>query len=168
MDLKENLERLESFSEFKEWKSASGSYCLVHAFVMLDEINKDCWQIGFYSGKEGKMATFILEPDDIKMAETTEIFKEPGSKILELNPSDVKITVEKALQIADAVLKEKYPKNSIMKKFFIIQNLEKEGPVFNVTFVSQEMNTINIKISTSTGHVMKHQISSLMDFGRAA
>jgi hypothetical protein len=166
MELKDNLERLGANSEYRQWKESNPGYFLAHAFVMMDEANKGIWQIGFYSDKEEKMATFIIGPDDIQMTETTEVFKQPGSKILELKPEDVKITVEKALSIANQVKEEKYPKNTVMKSFFIIQNLDPEGQVFNVTFVSQEMNTINIKISTENGHVMKHHISSLMDMAK--
>jgi hypothetical protein len=166
MKLKENLERLGANSEFKEWKESNPGYVLAHAFVMIDEANKDIWQIGFYSEKEDKMATFMLEPNDIRMAETTEIFKDPNAKILEVNPEDVKISVEDAMDRANNFRLENYPKNTVMKTFFIIQNLNPEGQVFNITFVSQEMNTINIKISTKDGKVVKHHISSLMDMAK--
>ena len=132
---------------------------------MMDKPNKGIWQIGFYDPGKERMVTFIIQQDVLKVSEETEVLKKPGAPITELKPEEVKISVEKALQIADELRKEKYPDNEPVKQFFIIQHLEK-APIFNITFVTQKFATLNIKIDTRTGKVLKHELSSLGDLGK--
>jgi len=49
-----------------------------------------------------------------------------------------------------------------MKKFFILQELEGK-PMFNITFFTLDMNTVNVKVDAHSGKVVHHSLKALMD-----
>ena len=162
MEFESIIKKIESMNEFKEWKDKHKHYYLAHAFVMLDEPNKGIWQVGYYDNKTNKVATVILEGDKISFVPDQEILQ-ASQQITELKPEDVKLTVDNALEAAKACIKENYPKELLLKSFFIIQHLP-EGTVFNVTFLTRSFGTINIKISTIDGKIFKHSMGRLANF----
>ena len=162
MEFENIIHKLESRKEFKEWKDKHKHYYLAHAFVMFDEPNKDIWQIGYYDKESNKVATVILEGEKIAFVPEQEILQ-ATQQITELKPADVKLTVDKALETAKACIKERYPREFLLKSFFIIQHLP-EGTVFNITFLTQSFGTVNIKISTIDGKIYKHSMERLANF----
>jgi hypothetical protein len=162
MDLHKTLAQLTNSAVFKEWHAKNKEYFLAHAFVMLDEANKNTWQIGFYNEKKEKMVTFIVSSTGIQNTEEQEVLKE--SAVIEpLKPEEVTLTVEDALKTAKQSLQENYSAEKPLKEFFIIQNAEGHT-MFNITFFTQSLKTINIKIDTKTGKIIKHSMQSLAEF----
>ena len=100
MELKDVIPKLESSKEFKDWQESHKEAFLAHAFVMLEEPRE--WQIGYFGGKT--MTTFVLQGDSVKVIPDQEVLK-AQSGISKLNIDDVKISIDKALEISD-----KYPK----------------------------------------------------------
>ncbi len=162
MDLHKTLAQLTRSAIFKDWHAKNKEYFLAHAFVMLDEPNKGIWQIGFYNTDKERMVTFIVGTD-IQNTEEQEVLKETTG-IQQLNPEEVKLTVEDALKDAKACLQENYRAEIPLKEFFIIQNAEGHT-LFNITYFTQSLKTINIKIDTKTGKIIKHSMQSLAEFG---
>jgi len=159
MELKNLISEIESNPDFKEWKKTHENFYLVHAFVMPSD---NVWQIGYYDKDSNKMETIIKMGDTIKIEPAQEILK-ASQEIIELNPEDVKIDVKTALEKASECIKEQYPKEVILKHFLIIQHLE-GATVYNVTYVTQSFKTINIKLSTIDGKILKHTLQALADF----
>ncbi len=164
MELKEVLAGVEKSSEFKTWRKTHEKAYLAHAFVMLDEANKDLWQMGYFDSGKNLMSTFVVSPAKIAMIPDQEVFKSEH-KIAELEPEKVKLTVKEALDTAEKYRKEKYPKEIVAKSFFIIQVVEAHGQVFNITYFTATFKTINIKISTESGKVLHHSCETLVAFG---
>ncbi len=162
MEFESIIKKIESMKEFSEWKDKHKQYYLAHAFVMLDEPNKNIWQIGYYDKESNKIATIVLEGEKISIVPEQEILQ-ATQQITELKPADIKLTVDKALETAKACIKENYPKEMPAKSFFIIQHLD-EGTVFNITFLTQSFKTINIKISTIDGKIFRHSLQTLANF----
>jgi hypothetical protein len=50
-----------------------------------------------------------------------------------------------------------------MKMFFIIQSLPEHGHVYNITFVTQDFKTVNIRLSSEDGKVLMHKVQSILD-----
>jgi len=162
MKLKDIMEKIESHSEFKEWRKSHKGCYLAHAFMMMDKANENMWQIGFYNPKEDKITSFILEGDNLKISPELNIFKKPGAKVEKLDVRKVKIGSVEAIEKAEEVMAKDYPKANPIKMFFIIQNIPKEGHVFNITFVTQDFKTVNIRISSEDGKILKHSVESLL------
>ena len=162
MDLHEALANLTRHAIFKEWHAKNENYFLAHAFVMLDEANKNEWQIGFYNPEKEKMVTFIIG-ETIQHTEEQEVLRSEGS-IQPLMPEKAKLPVEQAIETANKCLKENYSGEKPMKQFFIIQNAEGHT-MFNITFFTQSLKTINIKIDAEHGKIIKHSMQNLAEFG---
>ena len=161
MDLHETLAKLTRHTLFKEWHAKNPQYYLAHAFVMLDEPNKGTWQIGFYNKEKERMITFFVS-DAVQQSEEQEVLKEKAG-IDELKPEKVKVSVDDALKTAQKCMEENYKAENPMKQFFIIQHIEGHT-MFNITFFTQSLKTINIKINAVDGNILKHSIQSLTAF----
>lgn len=164
MELKDVLNTIENGEGFNDWRKQHAEAFLAHAFVMLDEENKNIWQIGYFDEKTNTMSTFVLEGAKISIIPDQEVLK-AEQKILQLKPEEVVVSVADALAAAQKARMEHYGKEQPIKSFFIIQNIEAQGSVFNITFFTATFKTINIKISTTKGEVMHHSMQALAVFG---
>ncbi|MEM3153987.1 MAG: hypothetical protein QW165_00265 [Candidatus Woesearchaeota archaeon] len=162
MDLHETFAKLTRNSVFKEWRKENTAYFLAHAFVMLDEANKGTWQIGFYNPDKERMVTFVVSDKEIKHTEEQEVLKSEAD-IHPLKPEDVTLSIESALSTARQCLEQNYRGEKPLKEFFIIQHAEGHA-IFNITYFTQSLKTINIKINAKTGNIFKHNMQSLAEF----
>ncbi|MCX6708408.1 MAG: PepSY domain-containing protein [Candidatus Woesearchaeota archaeon] len=159
MDIHTTLAKLTRHPIFKEWHEKNKEYYLAHAFVMLDEANKNCVQVGFYNPEKERMVTFFVS-DDVQKTDEQEVLRSEGT-IQPLRPEEVKLTIEEALQIAEKCFKEY--KEIAIKHFFIIQNTEGHT-MFNITYFTQSLKTVNIKIDANSGKIIKHSVQNLAQF----
>ncbi len=157
------LKAIEDAETFQTWKKAHQRCYLAHAFVLLDDPNKDIWQLGYYDDKTEKMTTVIYEKGAVTLVEAQDVLKAEG-QIKPLPVADIKLNMAEALDKAQAVMDEHYKGRQIMKTFFIIQHID-DHSVFNITHLTQGFETINIKISTIDGKLIKHTAGKLAEFG---
>ena len=160
--LKDKIEKLESSEVFKNWRSENEDGHLAHVFILFDELNKDDWQIGYYSPKHHKITTFVVG-ENITQNPAEEVFKDEESVVQELNVEKCKLDVESALKKAEDLQKEKYKTQIPAKKIVILQHLD-VGQVWNITYITQSMQTLNIKIDSETGEIKSDKLISLIEF----
>ncbi|MBN2112099.1 hypothetical protein JW707_03285 [Candidatus Woesearchaeota archaeon] len=163
MKLADIVGKLEKDSEFRKWRKENKDCFLAHAFMMMDKANENIWQVGYYHPKTDTITTFIIEGDDIKICPEANIFKRPDAKVEPLDISKVKIGTIQAVETGEGVMEKDYPKANPIKMFFIVQALPEEGHVFNMTFITQDFKTVNIRISAETGNVLSHKVESILD-----
>lgn len=162
MELKDVLKRLESSSEFNEWKKSNKDCFLAHAFVMLDDLNANIWQIGFFDAEKNLMTTFIVEPSAIKVIPDQEVLKS-DVEIVPLDCDKLVVSVAVAMNLSTSLLRREYSAQKIVKSFFIIQ--QHNGlPVYNITFFTQAFKTINVKIDAVDGKILHHSLASVAEF----
>jgi len=154
------LKKLEDSKIFKEWYQDNENYYLVHAFLMIDPQVKQTWQIGYYGKKRDKIITFDVG-DEILQNPESEVFKNSGI-VKQLDLKKVKVDYKKAMNIAEKFAKQHYPNYSIGKKIVILQNLDKQ--VWNITFISNSFETLNIKINAEDGKVFYHNLTKIFSF----
>lgn len=165
------LKQLRADAEFKQWQKANPGFYLVHVFVIIDKPEQheaDHLQeidIGFFNPKDQKMVSFIVR-DDVEIKEHDEIFTEPGSEIDELHEDKLKIKLSEALKKASEIQKEKYKAQLPVKKISILQNLKGFGDCWNITYVTAQFKTLNIKIDAETGKVLDDKLVEIVQFGR--
>ncbi len=162
MDFHHALSNLTNNLSFKEWHKNNPDSFLAHGFMMLDDANKDVWQIGFYKPERSKITTFIVNKT-IEHTSEQEVL-ESGNPIQKLSVEDVKIPHEGALKTAKDIMQKEFKKEVSIKEFFIIQKLE-DRTVFNITFFTQSFKTVNVKIDAKTGEIVSKSLQSLMEFG---
>ncbi len=164
MELKDILSKIEKSKEYSDWKKEHPKSYLAHAFVMMDEANKNTWQIGYFDAEKNLMSTFVVSSEKIEVIPDQEVLKSEH-KIKQLEPEKIKLSIKEALDTAEKYRKEHYSKELVAKSFFIIQVVESHGQVFNITFFTTAFKTINIKISTIDGKVLHHSCETLAAFG---
>jgi len=123
---------------------------------------EDAWYFGFYN-EDDTITTFAVSPLAVSMEKKDEVFKHPDSKVKPLIESDIAISPLQALDIASELTAKSYPKDILSRNIVLLQNLD-IGQVFNITFITLSMSTINIKVDSKTGEVLEHKRTSLMDF----
>ncbi len=164
MELRDILTTLEHSQEFKDWRATHEHAFLAHAFVMLDDANKNVWQVGYFDETQNTMSTFVVDGKKVDVIPDQEILR-AEQRIIALNPADVALPIAEALALAQKAKLEHYPQETPAKTFFIIQHLEAHGPVFNITYFTASFKTINIKLSTKNGTVVHHSSQALAAFG---
>ncbi len=164
MDILSKLKFLENTPEFKEWNKTHKTHYLAHAFKLLDDANKNIWQIGYYNKESDTITTFILEEGkDIKIIPDLEVFKQEKDIIKKLEISKIKIDPQEALDIAEDFLKKEYTAEIPVKTILILQTIE-QGQVYNISFIIQSIGVINLKISSENGKVLEHKKISMSEF----
>src|SRR3989344_7731539 len=99
MQFKEAFNKLEQSKEFKDWHQEYPDAFLAHGFILLDELNKDVWQIGYYNKEDDKITTFFVSKDKVQSGTKSEVFKKPDATIKRLDLSKIKVDFMDALDI---------------------------------------------------------------------
>ncbi|MFT4343273.1 MAG: PepSY domain-containing protein [Candidatus Woesearchaeota archaeon] len=160
ISLHDALEALKSDSVFTNWQKENPDSYLCHCMQMFGD--EDAWHIGYYN-KDDSITSFAVSSAEVLKENHEEVFKEPDKKVLALDMNAVELTATKALDVAKEFSQKEYPKDVISKNIIILQNIS-EGQVYNVTFVTLSMSTVNVKVNAETGDVVAHKKTSLMDF----
>jgi len=157
MEFKELIAKVVGSEAYKGFKEAHADIFLAHVFIM-----DDGYQIGYYDKKTERITSFNLEKDKITAMPPSEVLKDPEHPISALELDKVAFSQEEALKIAEGCREMEYSKHPVMKKFFILQEL-KGKPMFNITFFTLDMNTVNVKVDAHSGKVVHHSLKALMD-----
>ena len=159
--MQEAFNKLKQDKVFQVWKEENKDSYLAHVFF--ETSNGDItYQVG-YCNPDQTITTFIVTPDKISVTKPQEALKRPDTKIKSLTLEEVKTTLGEALETATSCQQEHYPNHKPLKKFIILQNLD-QGQVYNITYVTQSMDTLNIKISAKDNSVVEHNTTQLVNF----
>jgi len=156
MQPKEIIEELGKSPEFKSWREEHKNFHLAHFFK---DCSKEEIEVGYTNNDI--LAIFTLSSRGIRFSEEDEILKEDNLKINMLDIAKVKLDFEQAIEIARKINKEKYNNIQSIKEIVILQNIE-AGQVYNITFITNSFETINIKIDAETGKVLKEEKVSFL------
>ena len=72
--------------------------------------------------------------------------------------------MEAAIEKADEFQKKNLPRENNVKTIVILQNMAKLGNVWNITYLTDAFNTLNMKIDAATGKVLEHTTASVFSF----
>ncbi len=164
MKVMDVVKKLEKSSKFKELNKKS---YLAHLFKMMDDLNKDIWQIGYYN-EDGTITTFIIEKKDIKIVPEQEVFQKTKRKVKKLDIDKVKIDLDKALDIVKDLQQKKFSGNTPLKIMVVLQNIANHI-VYNITYITNSFNTLNMKIDGINGKVISYELTPMLQFqGKAS
>jgi len=156
LDIKQAYAKLESSKEFKN----KGYLCSFFMMSSIKELEGQPWQIGFYSEKDDKITSYIVS-DSVKIENNdSKIFKDNNTKIYELKIDTIKTNIKKILKETNDLIKKYHETPS--KIIIVLQKLEKA--VWNISYITETFNLINIKIDASTGKIISENRSSLLSF----
>ena len=158
---KDALKILEKSSEFKDWKKKNPDTYLSYAFYVIENIDVN-WKIGYYDVKKDKLTSFDVG-SKIKIEPDEEVFKEKSKKVEKLDLDEVKLDLGDAISIAQQLQEEEFVSEKPTKIIAILQKID-TGQVWNITYLTQNFNTLNFKIKTETGRVLEKKLNPLMEF----
>ncbi|MEK6812802.1 MAG: hypothetical protein AABX86_01670 [Nanoarchaeota archaeon] len=156
-------EKLQADPTFQEWKKANPKSYLYVFFTVLNETTS--WEVGFFNPKEQTAASFLVGETVEYTHENSKIFKPNDQKVHALELKKIKIGMEEALNVVEAVCREKYAKETPAKKIIILQHLKK--PTWNITYLTTALNVLNVKINASNGMVLEDSLVSALAFNQA-
>lgn len=162
MEYPDIVKRLESTEVFKTWVKDHVECFLVHVFVTIEQDAPSGYQVGYYDPNTHKITSFDVKGDDITVLPPSEVFTDPSMPIQELQMNDIDLSTEDVLTKAHEVREDDYKGVPIMKVFFILQHIKEFGDVFNLTFVTQDLKTLNIKLDARSGETLAHSLQSLI------
>lgn len=166
MPFRKFIEQIEQSNSFEEWKKEHKNFFIAHAFTMVEESMQQDWQIGYFDKDNGRITSFVFDREkNIKALPESEIFKEENKKVHPLDLEKVKIDFEQALKTAEELQKTKYPTEKPAKKIVILQNLE-SGQVWNITYITHSLKTLNIKVDTEKGTILGDKLVSIIQFNK--
>lgn len=163
MELREALSALQHHQTFTNWKTKHRSAFFSHAFKMFQDEHKE-WQLGFYEKAKKKITTFIITPQSVKMRPEEDAFRKDEGDIKEAKFPNSALTLEDVIVRANLFQQQNYPKDKSVKIISIFQNLPAYGTVWNITYVTQAFNTLNMKIDPISGKILDHAFSSIFSF----
>lgn len=154
---KEALKILEKSEEFKKWREENPKDYLSYGMYVVESEERD-WKIG-YCNPENKLTSFnvgnkiTIEPDE-------EALQKEKKKIKGIDTENIKLDLAEAISIANDVQKNDFESEMPTKIVAVIQSLD-AGQIWNITFLTQSFNTLNIKIDSETGDVVEKKLSPL-------
>src|SRR3989338_6351605 len=126
MQLKERILELESSDAFLEWKKINKDSYLAHIFF--DESGH---QFGYYN-TDDTVTSFTFRDGTVNHDAGQKIFKANADPLVRLDVSRVEKGFPDCIQKAKDYLAKKYPSQSALKFFAILQEIKKKA-VFNIT-----------------------------------
>lgn len=159
MRFKEILSKVQSSDEFKKWYAEHDNAYLAHIFFTDEGKGADSYDVGYYVPGIDKMASFEVG-EEVCLKDFSDVFKEPGTTVSELDIEKVKVSADEALETASKLQKEKYPAAKPFKRIVILQNFQ-EHQIWNVTNVAQTFETLNIKVDAASGKVIEDKLHKI-------
>jgi len=163
MDLKSALKKLEVSKDFKAWNKKNKNTYFSYAFKIQQDMTNE-WQLGFYNSKKDKITTFVINDSSIRIRPEEDVFKREETKVNKINIEKIKLTFEAALNKADYFQSKNYPNDKSIKTIVILQNISSYGDIWNITYITESFNTLNMKIDASNGKVIEHNLASVFSF----
>lgn len=163
MELKPALKKLEQSEEFRKWRIKHKDTYFSYAFRIEQDMPGE-WQLGFYDRKKDKITTFVMKDEDISIRGEEDVFKKDDMKVNKVDIIRIKITFENAISKANEFQQRNFPKDKSIKTIAILQNIRQLGNIWNITYITEAFNTLNMKIDASSGKVLEHSVSSVFSF----
>ncbi|MBS3167416.1 hypothetical protein J4403_04400 [Candidatus Woesearchaeota archaeon] len=165
---KEDVKKIESSKEFKDLKKTCKNLILADGFILLEKQNYDSgdygdWQIDFFDKDSGCMFSFTFEDKKINVKKTTEIVK-ADEEVHKVNIKNLKISFEAILEKVERIREKNYSNERPYKIIIIIQNRKKQD-IWNITYLTANFKTLNLKISAETGDLIEESLKPLISFG---
>ena len=164
MDFKQALRMLEQSKNFRTWHNKNKSTYFSFAFKIPEETGANDWQLGFYNSKSDKITTFVIADGKISIRAEEEVFKREETKVCKIEINKINLTFDNAIAKANEFQSKNFPKDKSIKTIVILQNIPNFGNMWNVTYVTESFNTLNMKIDASTGKIVEHNFASVFSF----
>jgi len=146
MNLAKIVEDVEKNDLYWKFHTKYAAAYLAYVFVQEEVV-----QVGFFDSKTQLMTTFVVSGERVDVIEDQEILRKEGD-LLPLDLARCVLSLEQAKDIFAKVHKEKYAVE-VLKSVFVVLQQSLDGPVYNMTALTNSLKTLNVKISAESGVV---------------
>ncbi len=157
--LKQDYKTLINSKEFDNKDYFCGAFLMTEIENL--ETSNFSWQLDFYNEKSDTIVSYSFN-NKLTKSNNSEIFKEKKIKIEKLNIDKVKIDFDEVLKICKKALKKHNEKPT--KIIVVLQNINR--PVWNISYVTQNFNLINLKVDAINGKIIDDKLVSLLSWGK--
>ncbi|RLE39198.1 hypothetical protein DRJ17_01595 [Candidatus Woesearchaeota archaeon] len=162
MEVPEAVEMLENSNVFKQWKKQNPESYLTYAFIMMEKNHETDWQLGYYKKNNDTITSFTLGAE-ISVSEDNEIIKQ-NNIIEQLDVKKIKFSLNEILKVCQELQCKKYPQDKPAKIIAILHVLHDFGQVWNITYLTERINTLNFKIKSDTKEIVHDELKALIEF----
>lgn len=159
MEIKELISRVESSLEYKNWRNSNPEPFLTSIFTIPDSDPQE-WSLNYFDANKEEINSFVVN-GDITLTIHTEILS--NGVPVQLEPEKVSVAYSKVLSIANDLMKKKYTAFKPARSMVVLQNIE-GVQVWNISYFSALLHTLNIRINASDGTVILDKLLSIIHF----
>ncbi len=143
--LEETLKEIRKSKEFQEYKRKNKEAYLASALFIVEEGTENIWSADFYSPQKHLLTTFRMMGKKCERSQENEILQHEKIVLKELKMSDVETSLAHAFEIASESLGKE--KGIAMKKIIVVLQEQKGAPIWNLTYLTANLDLVNIKIN---------------------
>lgn len=120
-------------------------------------------QFDFYSKKTKLVTSFAVEGKKVSLLQKNEkVFQKEKQDLEKLDLDSIKIDLKKALELINKLVKDKYPKETLIKKIIILQ--QNKVPIWNISSITTSLNIINVKINAVNGSIIEEKLEPILSY----
>lgn len=160
----EIIKKVEASAEYKDWKKENKTYFISHIIFFVDGDITTETQVGFYNEKKNNVKSFSVAENGVSELPEDDVFKREEDRIYKVDLGKITVDFSKAVDEAEKAQKKNYPKHIPIKKIIVLQNINGKN-LWNITYVTANFQTLNIKIDAETGDLIEHKLVDLIQFG---
>ncbi|MEK6967336.1 MAG: hypothetical protein AABX51_01765 [Nanoarchaeota archaeon] len=158
MIAKELLEDVEASTPYKDWRKEIPQHIfLVSIFARIEDEKPIVWHINYYCPGTEKSATFTTYPTIEFLSESTLANDNPKP----LNADEATTAFPEIMERATEALSANYPNHTYNKILATLH--QEEQPTWTMNFLTNQAQTINVRVSASNGEIISHKVFSLKD-----
>jgi len=159
----EAFREVEKSEQYAAWRLRNPDCFFSYAFSMFEKKKESKWDIGFYNPETKGVTVFSFE--DHGVIEHKESETAGKGEVEKLDLSKVKLDENDAIEKVKK-LKDKKMKAAVILKTVCILQSEKEKPIWNMTSITNDFHTWNIKIDAHSGDIIKDELVELFKFNK--
>lgn len=152
-------------SLFQTWKKNHTNSFLSHFFCQLSNtlVEKTSWEIGYYNPDHNKITIFVeLKNNEFEIKPEDDIFKQEATAVEHLETEKIIISFDQAKETFLQQLPIHFSKQVLGDGFIVLQCLNKKI-LWNFTYITTQIQFVNLKIDAENGQVYSVQTVDLVD-----
>ena len=145
------IDKVRNSEIFKNWHTDE--------YLVSYNLIDDTQNVNFYSNRTKKITTFAVS-DRIEMKED-QVFQNEARDLEELDLTTISIDINMAMKQVDKIKNIRIPSDLITKKIIILY--QEKVPIWNLTYITSNLNVLTVKINAIDGEVINEHLQSVFN-----
>lgn len=159
----EALKEVEKSEAYAAWRLRNPDCFFSYAFSMFENKKESSWDIGYYNPETRGVTVFSFEGNGIVRHNESETAGK--GKIEAVDLGSVILDETDAIKSMMKLKDDKMKSTIILKTVCILQS-ENNNAIWNMTSITKDFRTWNVKINAKTGEIIKDELIELFKFNK--